>query len=357
MPVTATKSARSSRHETVIGEFRERISREEWKPGQRLPSFGELRAEYGLAPSTVDRIYAVLEQEGLVVREQGKGIFVAPPRVNRPKGIIGLRVPQDREVRRFPYWIHLLDGVHSVVHESGFEVLILGLSTPAWEKMDGILVHQDDADDLLRNRPSVMPAVTVMTPSAVVPSVVADDYGGTKEAVQHLISLGHERIGCMMFVGTPIPERRLAGYYAALATAGITPRPEWMRPLQFGPSRMSLRDLGAWNMRHWLAQGWAESGCTAVLVQNDPIARGVLGAFREAGISVPGQVSVVGFDGAEEPEEARANLTSVHVPLFRIGATAAKMLLNQINGSVDGAHVVALPAHFRAGETTGPAPK
>lgn len=354
MSATALKSTRASRHETMIGRFRERIAVGDWQPGQRLPSFGELRAEYGLAPSTIDRIYAVLEQEGLVLREQGKGIFVATPPEIQTKGIIGLRVPQDRETRSFPYWIHLLDGIHSVAHAAGSEVLILGPAVPAWEKMDGLLVHEDNADHLLRQKPSLMPAVAMMTPAQASPSVMADDFGGTSEAVHHLLSLGHRRIGCMMLTGTPLPERRLAGYYAALSAAGIAPHPDWVWRLRFDGS-MTLRAFGRWNMERWLEDGWPESGCTAVLVQNDPIAQGVCDALKAARISVPGQVSVVGFDGAETNEEPGSRLSSVHVPLFQIGATAAKLLLDQIKGLKVPAHAAVLPAHFKERDTTGPA--
>lgn len=355
MPATVTKLRKPSKHSQVVSEIRSQIASGLWQPGQRLPSFAEMRARFGVSPATIDRIYAVLEQEGLVVRQQGRGIFVAQAEPKTTKGIVGFLGPADTKLRYFPYWAHLLDGIQEVAHEANFEVLLLNAAgDPAWEKMDGVLAHGDAADDTLASLPDIMPAVAMMSSSAIVPSVVADDMTGSMEAVQHLLALGHRHIGCLMLTQTPLPQRRIAGYHAALQQAGIHPRPEWIRSVQFPGGDLALRALGRWNMEQWLLDGWRETGCTALLVQNDRMALGVLDALRAASLKVPQEVSVIGFDGTEEGEEATPRLTSVQVPLQKIGATAMRTLLRRINGHSDEHSITMLPTQLQIRETTGP---
>src|SRR5689334_19739236 len=113
----------NSKHTRVITEMRHRIGSRTLTPGERLPSFAEMRSLYGISPATTDRVYAVLEQEGLVVREQGRGIFVASP-ASKVKGIVGFTGPADISLRHSPYWMHLLEGIQEVAHEANFEVLL-----------------------------------------------------------------------------------------------------------------------------------------------------------------------------------------------------------------------------------------
>lgn len=355
MPAIRKTRPRASKHEEVISQFRQRIARGEWRPGERLPSFGQMREDYGLAPTTIDRIYAVLEQEGLVVREQGRGIFLAEPSVSAAKRTVGFMGPVDQELRFYPYWVHLLEGIQDAAREANFDVMLLQPEAPSWEKLDGLLLHGESSEVALLNRPEIMPAVALMMPCAEVPSVVADDANGTRQAVEYLLGLGHTRIACLMLTDTPLPKRRLHGYLDRLLEAGITPVPEWVRALTFPPEDVTLRNLGRWNMERWLADGWQELGCTALLVQNDRMALGVLDAFRVAGIDVPGEVSVVGFDGTEECEDAIPSLTSVEVPLRRIGAAGMKSLLRQIDGERGEPDTLVLPARLQVRGSTGPA--
>src|SRR5690606_6745856 len=119
---------------------------------------------------------------------------------------------------------------------------------------------------------------------------------------------------------------RLAGYRDALQAAGIEPVHEWTRTLAGTPS-VDLRQTGYESTRSWLQDDWHELACTALLSHNDEAAIGAIEAFTERGLSVPEQVSVVGFDGTEMSEYSRPRLTTVEVPLREIGKTAMELLL------------------------------
>jgi DNA-binding LacI/PurR family transcriptional regulator len=163
-----------------------------------------------------------------------------------------------------------------------------------------------------------------------VPSVVADDHSGARQAVEYLISLGHKSIAYLTdtSAGNPLSRQRLAGYHEALRAAGIHPSRAWIAQLKnYGP----MHKRGLLSMRQWLRRGFQELGCTALLVQNDLAAIGAMEALREAGIRVPEQLSVIGFDSTDECELVTPQLTSVRVPLEEIGARATELLLSQIS--------------------------
>jgi len=86
-------------------------------------------------------------------------------------------------------------------------------------------------------------------------------------------------------------------------------------------------------MKSWLAEGWAEAGFTAFLAHNDDTAIGAMEALSEAGYSVPGDVSVIGFDDQPSGQFHRPRLTTVNPQLREIGALAVDMLRQQINAA------------------------
>src|SRR5690606_19753497 len=122
-------------------------------------------------------------------------------------------------------------------------------------------------------------------------------------------------------------QHRREGYRAALCEAGIEPRHEWER-LLWNWGEFVLR--GRRGMKDWFADGFSKTGITALLVQNDRAAIGAIQALQQAGLRVPHDVSVVGFDSTDECELSSPRLTSVHVPLAEIGNAAVEMLMQQI---------------------------
>lgn len=333
--------------------LRDGIANGTWAPGDRLPSFAELREQFGMAPSTVSHALQQVERDGLVVRRPGIGIFVTEPSNRTLKGVIGFHGFSFRE-RYVPYWMNLMAGVQEAAHDSEFEVLLLsGESEVNWEKVDGVLVHGDHP----LPQTAMMPHVSVMRTAQALPTVTADDFQGAAAAVEHLLSLGHRRIGYLCFTGADVIHPRLAGYRAALLNAGVAAAPSWVRDIAFRKTGGSSRELARVNMENWLADGWRETGCTALLAQNDVFAQGVVDAFKEAGIRVPRDVSVIGYDGTEVGLDSDPPLTSVVVPLEKIGASAVEMLLRLVRGERMDAVTLSLPTQLVVRGSTAVAPK
>lgn len=331
------------------------------KPGDRLPSFVQMRQRFGATQNTVEKVFGLLEREGLIVREPSRGTFVAPP--NRTKngtrtrtGIVGVAGKGFRFESNLAYWADLLRGMRSAAERADVQILLLDHeSNRGWEKADGVLVCDWTAREIFGRLAPQQPCVSLLVDVPGRASVVADDWSGGYVATRHLLELGHRKIAYLHGGDSHLVPRRLAGYQQALAEAGITPDGRWTK-LMLG----SYRDNAEFSMRgrestaNWLRDGWKATGCTALLAHNDATAFGAIEAFENAGLKVPLDISVMGFDGGEVARRSFPPLSTVEVPLGEIGAQGMELLLRQIaDDQVTQEHLV-LPVRVNAQGTTAP---
>ena len=194
-----------------------------------------------------------------------------------------------------------MEGICEAAEASATPLLLLGHeNTAGWEKVDGVLISDWNATGVLRKAPPGLPRVSVLASFHDVASVRADDYVGTRDAVRYLMDLGHRRIAYLHGGLDPVSQKRIAGYTGALKSSGVSPESKWLRVLQ------GQYDIGAAfvaegrnSMARWLADDWTRLGCTALLCHNDEVAVGAMQVLQENGLRVPGDVSVVGFDGSD----------------------------------------------------------
>ncbi len=151
-------------------------------------------------------------------------------------------------------------------------------------------------------------------------SVCIDDEAGGVLATEHLLELGHERVGFIGDLehdrfGFTASERRHRGYLRALATSGVVPRTDYVRTGPHG------RDTAR---RHAHALLDLAEPPTAIFAASDTQALGVLEAARERGLRVPEDLSVVGFDDVDIA--TYANLTTIRQPLVESGRQAARLV-------------------------------
>ena len=333
------------------------------KPGDRLPSFVELRNEHRVSRGTVEKVHALLERDGLIVREQGRGVFVAPTLRAAANGIIGFAGGGFTERSSSLFWAHLVDGIQQEAAEKQLPLLLLTRnSDPSiWSKIDGLLmsINQENTEEILCNMPPGLPCVSILRLVEGVSSVVVDDYQGMKDATNHLLELGHTRIGFLISGFDSLIDQRMSGYRDALQAAGIEPSLNGVRQMHLRAGRDSKSEFveqGRRTMREWLHSNWKALGYTALIAQNDNAAVGAIEALREAGLRVPEDVSVVGYDGNETYDYFTPRLTTVQVPIQEIGATAARMLIGGIQKRGSDVERATVPARLRLGDSTGPPP-
>src|SRR4051812_40435034 len=104
---TPPKSSRGDKHTRIVDELRRRIVSGEIEPGARLPQFSGLRSEFGVAINTINRALFVLEQEQLIVREPGRGVFAAPKTKRALHGSVGCINFTDLDAAHSDYWFKI----------------------------------------------------------------------------------------------------------------------------------------------------------------------------------------------------------------------------------------------------------
>lgn len=351
------RSANQPKYLKFADEIRQRVRAGELKAGDRLPSLTEAREQRGMGRSTLERAHALLEKDGLIVREHGRGTFITQPR-RITNDCIGFFRHADPQALRYPFWNHLIDGMQAAATRAGMEITLLNPVVDAirWEKIDAVVVPFKNFSSISNLLPVTMPCVSLMHHVPGVSSVVADEYSGVHDAIHHLASLGHRNIGYLTFKHPQESPLRIAAYAMALREAGIEPQTEWVRELAVG--RGDAPDffvgLGRYIMKEWLSNGFRETGCTALLMQNDETALGAVEALRAAGYAVPGDISIVGFDGTEVAEYCSPPLTTVVMPLREMGAKAVELLVETLReeGTAPAAQTVTLPTYLKVRETT-----
>lgn len=182
-------------------------------------------------------------------------------------------------------------------------------------------------------------------------SVDVDDAAGARQAVDHLLALGHRTVG-YLGMGNRLQSNRnrLQGYREALASAGIEADDTWIR---VAPPDRRLHSDDVADAQALLPQ-LLQAGVTAVVCYNDLAAIGALLACRELGLAVPAQLSIIGFDDIEMAQYVTPPLTTVHQPKLRLGELAMQMLLDLLEGRPVQNHTLATDLVPRA--STGPAP-
>ncbi|TFE27095.1 LacI family transcriptional regulator [Frankia sp. B2] len=268
-------------------------------------------------------------------------------------------------------WVFLqvLRGAEAVLREAGLDLLLYNPgddsgpfdALPLRKRVDAVLVPCPPLTLMeMRSLQALnIPGVLVGASVPGFPSVRVDDVGGARTAVQHLINLGHRRIGLISgeaagdgsdnretALSTASADRR-RGYREALAAAGIECDP-------------GLEAVGGFTWRggeRAMAELFSvESPPTAVFVADDEMAMGALRALRRARLRVPEDMSVIGFGGHDKAEVFE--LTTVVQPLARQGKIAAELLLSLLDAvpdasqNLDASEVVVLPVSIEIRDTT-----
>jgi len=239
-----------------------------------------------------------------------------------------------------PWAVEIIRGVEEVAHSSGVGTVVSAIhrrtaSTRQWMQnlraraSDGvILVTSELASPVHAELRRLNVGVVVVDPAGVpsidVPTIGATNSIGGLRATEHLISLGHKRIG---FITGPMrllcSQARLDGYRAALQAAGLTVSDELIYEGDF------YHESGFSGGNTLLG---LEKPPTAIFASSDQMALGVYEAVRQRGLRVPDDVSVVGFDDLPEVRWSSPPLTTVRQPLAEMGRLAARTVLRLAQG-------------------------
>jgi LacI family transcriptional regulator/LacI family repressor for deo operon, udp, cdd, tsx, nupC, and nupG len=325
---------------------------------RRSPSIEDIARAAGVANSTVSRalrdnplissdVRAHIQQ---LAREMGytpNGI--AQSLQNRRTNTIGLVVTSIAD----PFFGDVAKGVEQGAQAAGLSVVLSAShNDPAQEqaiietfqrrRVDGIIVadsqiSRNHAGPLARaDVPTVLINSQAEQPSTMLHSVAVDDAYGAQLAAEHLLHLGHRKVGYLGVSNRPKSNRdRQEGFCNALSVAGAAPRPEQM---VIAAAEERLNDDVATGQA--LLAPLLHADVTAVFCYNDMIAIGVLMACRDEGIRVPHELSVVGFDDIALAQYVTPPLTTIHQPKIELGRLAIETLLNLVDDRPAQNHVI-----------------
>ena len=309
-----------------------------------------INERYGVAAATGAKVRAVIETLGY------ESSLVARSLRSHHTNVIGILVA-DFE----PFSAELLKGAAQAIRGAGYELLAYSAGGAAeelvgWERrylsrlsgtlIDGAVLVTPTVVDAQYGTPVV--AVDPHTGRSGMPTVDSDNLKGAMVATEHLLSLGHRRIGFLG--GRPDLESarlREEGYRAALTAAGIAIDPELIRVGGYRPE-------SAEEPAHALLTLPVRP--TAVFAANDLSAIRTMQVAQRLGLDVPADVSVIGFDNVPESVLASPPLTTIAQPIQEMGRHAVRMLLELLAGrELDMTHVT-LPTELIVRQSSGPVP-
>ena len=239
------------------------------------------------------------------------------------------------------HFSNILKGIETVCADRNINVLIADTRKPTMSKsklqtyfsrnnFDGIVILDGDisVDEMRGSTHNLPPVVNAgeWTDDPNVPVALVDNLKGGELAVTHLIEQGHRSVGHVAGLLTHVPGRhRLEGYRATLERFDINPDSGWVFCGDYSV------EAGSKAGRAWLALA---DRPTAVFCASDYIAFGFMSTLHKAGVRVPQDVSVVGFDDIDVAGRYIPALTTIHQPRRAVGSQAAGHLLSLMNGEM-----------------------
>lgn len=310
------------------------------QPDGRSVSIRDVAARAGVSVATVSRVLSSTSDYP-VRPETRQGVLKAAARIGyRPNdlaraliqgrtGTVGVLIPDISN----PYYAEVVRGVEEVISANGRRVVLCNtnrdvekasryVDTLLKARVDGIVIVGGGSTRLA----SFLRPLAVYGTRVVVigrhnlpfPSIQVDNVEAARQATEYLLSLGHTAVG---FITGPADsytvQDRLAGYKAALQAHGLSVRRRLVVEADF-------EEAGGYAGAKKLLT--ARHRPTAVLAANDRSALGVLAALTDSGITVPGELSVMGFDDIPLASFVRPALTTVSIPSSRLGREAALLL-------------------------------
>ena len=329
---------------------------------KRAATLSDIAATVGVAPMTVSR---VINRSGYVSEETRDKVLSVVKEMNfRRNGLARSLKRQSTETIGLvlgdisnPYSTELARAVRQAASARSYNVFICISEHSAEEdiaafdalanhSVDGIIVatRANEAGDeylsgLVDNN---VPVVTIGRDfaHARADSIAADNLHGGFEATQHLIDLGHRRIG---FIGATLGQqaklKRLQGYLKALKDHDIEVDERLVtgrREALTGVPGYSTEEIGYESMKRLLS---LPQRPTAVFARNDFTAIGAMTAIKEAGLGIPHDIAIIGFDDIPLAQHTAPALSTVRQPMRLQGQIAADLLLRRIEATDEPARV------------------
>ena len=294
----------------------------------------DVAAEAGVSVATVSRVFndvgPIREETALRVRETAQRLRYVPHAAARSLSVrathaIGVVLPE----LHGEFFSEVIRGIDLAARPSGYHMILSGSHSSRDDmravlqtvrgRVDGLIVMSPDlkATALVSDLPHSIPVVMLNSRVSGRPSITIDNAGGAREVVLHLMAKGHRRI---VFLGGPPDnvdaEQRRRGYLAGMARGGLAPAEI---------EGNFTEESGYEAAKRFIHRSPRP---TAAFAANDAMAIGALSALSEAGLRVPDDVALVGFDDIPIARFLSPPLTTVKVPIADLGRRGFETLLH-----------------------------
>jgi len=334
----------ASLYVTIARELADELRAMKQNGGQRLPSEAELCRQYECSRQTIRSALNVLESKGLIVKRRGSGSFIADQSAGLGREVFVI-VPDCSEY----IYPSIIRDIRSVLEPRGYTLRCCDTDSRVLREGDalaraeeaqpaGIIIQASNpalcgqSEEILcrLNRLGV-PLVYLFDaydhPDA--PCVSPDNFEGAYRLVEHLVSRGHRRIACIMKSDNKSGKERYRGCLQASIDLGL----EFDEKQFFWFSSEDRRAILNGNdrvLRAFIADSLRP--CTSVVCYNDEIAFYLIVALKAAGLRVPEDIAVVGFDNSYYTRSGEVGITSLGWTPRELGGRAAETLLALVSG-------------------------
>ncbi|SFG39222.1 transcriptional regulator, LacI family [Planifilum fulgidum] len=329
---------------------------------QKNPTGSEKVTIYDIAEAagvSIATVSKVINNRGRVSEQTRERVLriirelnYAPNRITSALGgksmyTLGLLIPDISN----PFYSEIVRGAEDCGRKWGYNVLICNTDNDTRREMDYLLsLREKRVDGIIlatasntdtRREDLESLGIPVAFISREIPGfesirVIVDNFRGGYLATRHLIDLGHRNIALFTEpLNIVTSSERLRGYAEALQEAGIPYRPEWVRPGGFGVE-------SGYRLAEALLRDSHDPMPTAVFAANDQLAIGAIQAFKEAGHSIPEDISVVGFDNTILCTIVDPPLTTVAQPMYDMGVKVVNLLIEAIQNEGSGSERIVL---------------
>ena len=338
-----TKDGKGLKYSQLMEDLKKQIFSGKLQAGDKLPSENELSASYGISRQTVRKALAILQNEGYVYAEHGRGTFcselVRHSHTSRNIAVVTTYLSD----YIFP---RLIQGIDSTLSEEGYSIILKNtknsrsreakcLEDLLQKDIDGLIIEPSKSHIYCRHMNLYQKLDEYHIPYVFIqgcyeqmrdkPKVLMDDCQGAYMMTNYLISQGHKNIIGVFKADDSQGQNRHKGYVRALQEAGMIYEQDniiwfYTEDRAVHPSAR-IRQMAAEKRK-----------MDAVVCYNDQIAVEVIKAFWSMGIRVPEDISVTGYDNSYMASFGDLKLTTIAHPHEKLGEMAASLLLELIRG-------------------------
>ena len=312
----------------------------------KLPGERTLAKEYGFSYMTIRKAIDNLVTEGVLYKIATRGAFVADPKTSKKKThVIGYFLDSSIVAGlTSPYYSMIFNALEKQASKHGYSLIYfsdVGDSSTLkhLSKLDGVIASCfPRIENMIHEIYNQAPVVVIDNSSSDknIPSIIIDNFNAVSQSVDYLCELGHRNIGFMTGLeDSDVGKDRYAGYRNGLSNHGIALDEELVYKGNY-----SFKS-GLTGADYFLS---LKNPPSAIICANDSMAIAAIRKITQHNLSVPEDISIIGFDDIEVAEQISPALTTVSAPIDELAELAVTMLISLIqNKNIDNKHI-ALPA-------------